>query len=92
MACHEQAMRPRGGWRVEWTRSQSIRTVGQVPFEVAILETEPEPTYLRISCEAKQLHALGMSNSAIARHLGTTDKTVAKSLAIVARAPRGPGG
>ena len=46
-----------------------------------ILETEQQPAYIRISRAAKQLHALGLSNSTIARRLGVTDKTVAKAIA-----------
>jgi hypothetical protein len=46
----------------------------------AILFDSPAPAYLRIACEAKRLRSLGMSLSAIAGHLGVTDKTVAKAI------------
>jgi len=56
------------------------RTAGQTPFEVAIWATEPPPAYAAISHEAYRLHCLGLSNRTIARHLGVTDKTVAKAV------------
>ena len=65
------------GW---WTRSQRIRTEGEVPFEVALLEVEKPSVYQRIAEEAKKLHRLGLSNSKIARHLRVDDKTVAKAI------------
>jgi DNA-binding CsgD family transcriptional regulator len=66
-----------GAW---WRRSQSIRTEGEVLFEVALLETEERPVYQRIAEGAAHLRYLGLSNSETARHLGVDDKTVAKAI------------
>ena len=63
-----------------WTRSQRYRTAGEIPFETAILETEPMPPYRRIAAEVHHLRQLGMSTAAIARYLGVDDKTVAKAI------------
>ena len=64
-----------------WTRSQRIRTVAQLPFDVAILETSPPPAYQRIAHEADRLRRLGLSFTLIAEALKTSDKTVAKAIA-----------
>jgi len=65
-----------GGW---WTRSQSIRTAGEIPFEAALFEAT-EPAYLRIAQSARWLRELGLSLSQIAAELGVTDKTVRRAL------------
>ncbi len=62
------------------TRSQRIRTAGALPLEAALLETAEAPAYQRIAQEAKHLQQLGLSLSRIAKHLGVTDKTVAKAI------------
>ena len=49
-------------------------------FEVALLETEQPPKYQQIAQKALHLNQLGLSNEAIARHLGVDGKTVAKAL------------
>ena len=41
----------------------------------------PAPVYQQIAPKPIQLQQLGMSNSAIARRIGITDKTVAKAIA-----------
>jgi hypothetical protein len=58
---------------------------------VAILETEAPPVYQQIAPKAFQLQQLGMSNSAIARRLEVTDKTVAKAIGwlLGVKRPRG---
>jgi hypothetical protein len=76
---------PEGGsnslrWR---TRTQSIRTAGALPFEVALVESSEPPVHQRIAWKAPHLHELGMSDRAIAGRLGVTDKTVAKAIAWV---------
>ncbi len=38
------------------------------------------PVYLKLTDKAKHLHALGMSDKAIARALGVSDKTIAKGV------------
>jgi hypothetical protein len=63
-----------------WTLSQRIRTFAEIPFEAAILDTAAPPIYQQIAAKAFQLQQLGMSNSAIARRLEVTDKTVAKAI------------
>jgi DNA-binding NarL/FixJ family response regulator len=49
-------------------------------FEVALLEAEQPPRYQQIAEKAIHLNQLGLSNEAIARHLGVDGKTVAKAL------------
>jgi len=71
-----------------WTRTQRIRTAAEIPFEAPLLETAEPPLYQRIAPKAMRLWELGLSLSRIARHLGVTDKTVAKSLAAARRASR----
>jgi len=63
-----------------WTLSQRIGTIAEIPFEVAILDTDAPPTYQKIAPRAFQLHQLGMSSLAIARRLAVTDKTVTKAI------------
>lgn len=63
-----------------WTRSQRIRTLGEMPFEVALLEAEERPVYQRIAEEGSQLQRLGMNNARIARHLKVDPKTVQKAI------------
>ena len=63
-----------------WTRTQRIRTAGQVRFEATLLDTAQQPTYQRIAQKALQLEQLGLHHSAIASRLGVTDKTVAKGI------------
>jgi hypothetical protein len=52
-----------------------------------IVDPVEEPIYLQIADKAKHLRDLGMNDKAIARVLGVSDKTAAKSLA-----RRDPGG
>jgi len=51
-----------------------------LPFEVAILETSPPPTYQRIAAESAHLDRLGLTAVRIAAALGVTEKTVAKAI------------
>lgn len=77
--------RPEGGSSSlrSWRRTQSIRTAGSLPFEVALVETSVPPAYQRVARKALHLRELGMSNRAIAGRLGVTDKTIAKAIAWV---------
>ena len=50
-------------WR---TRSQRIRTEGEVPFEVAIVEPQEVPTYIGIAEKALHLKELNMNPNQIA--------------------------
>lgn len=54
--------------------------MGEIPFEVALLEAEERPVYQRIAGEVKKLVRLGMGPSVIARRLGVDAKTVAKAI------------
>jgi len=63
-----------------WTRSQRIRTFGEIPFEVALLEAEERPVYQRIAGDVEQLRKLGMNCPQIARRLQIDPKTVAKAI------------
>jgi len=65
-----------------WTLSQRIRTFAEIPIEAAILDTDAPPIYQQIAFKAFQLQQLGLSNSAIVRRLGVTDKTVNKAIII----------
>jgi len=51
-----------------------------MPFEAVLLETVETPKYQQIAEKALHLNQLGLSNEAIARHLGISGKTVAKAL------------
>jgi hypothetical protein len=62
------------------TRTQSIRTAGAVPFEVALVETSAPPAYQQVAKKALHLRELGLSDRTIAGRLGVTDKTVAKAI------------
>jgi hypothetical protein len=62
-----------------WTRSKIVRTAGELPFEAALFKAVV-PVFRRIATASRQLRALGMSFEAIARQLGVSEKTVAKSL------------
>jgi hypothetical protein len=63
-----------------WTRSQRIRTEGEITFEIAILNSTPAPLYQKIAKEVSDLHQLGLNNVCIAKYLGVDDKIVAKAL------------
>jgi hypothetical protein len=69
-----------GGVFKWWTLSQRIRTFAQIPFEAEIVDTGTAPIYQQIALKAFHLKQLGMNDSAIARSLGVTDKTVAKAV------------
>lgn len=45
-----------------------------------ILDISAPPTYQRIAGKAAQLRELGLGDSAIARRLSVSDKTVAKAI------------
>ena len=75
-----------------WTLSQRIRTFAEVPINAAILDAGAAPVHQQIASEAFQLQQLGMSNSAIARRLGITDKTVGKAMAWLWHVEHGPDG
>jgi DNA invertase Pin-like site-specific DNA recombinase len=65
------------GW---WTRSQRIRTEGEVPFEVALFfQTEP-PTYQKVADKVTHLSQLGMNPNRIAIRLGIDRTTVTRAL------------
>jgi len=52
-----------------------------MPFQAVLFEGSSPPAYQRIALEAKRLRALSLSFALIGRHLGVTEKTVAKALA-----------
>ena len=68
------------GSNEDWTRSQRIRTLAEIAFEVDLLETEEPPLYQQVAAKALHLTQLGLSKEAIARSLGVDGKTVAKAL------------
>jgi hypothetical protein len=72
----------RGKW---WTRTQRIRTVAQIPLETPLVDTGAMPVYQRIAAKALQLRQLGLIDTAIAKRLNVTDKTVAKAVAWLER-------
>src|SRR5437660_1454204 len=63
-----------------WRRTQRIRTAAAIQVEAVIVDPCDVSVYLRIAEKAKHLRELGMSDSAIGRALGVSDKTVAKSV------------
>jgi hypothetical protein len=65
------------GW---WTRSQRIRTEGEIPFEVALVDFRELPTYQRIAEKVFHLNQLGMNPNRIAVLLGVDRTTVTRSL------------
>lgn len=79
---HPVPVRPDSGSSAlrKWSRTQRIRTAAEVPFEVALLDTSPAPTYERFADKAVHLNELGLSNAAIARRMGVTANTVAKAI------------
>ena len=50
-----------------------------MPVEAAIIVHADPPAYLRVADQAKHLRELRMSDRAIARALGVSDKTVTKA-------------
>src|SRR5262249_26118310 len=69
----------------EWTRSQPIRTAARLPIRVPLLRTNPAFTYQEIANRAAHLRRLGMADTAIARTLGVSDKTVSKAIRSLSR-------
>jgi len=63
-----------------WTRTQRIRTVSALELETQVGQVESPPFYQRIAPKAIVLHRLGLSDSAIGRRLGVSDKTIAKAI------------
>ena len=63
-----------------WTRSQRIRTLAEMPFEVPIVDVEPAPLYQRVSQQAAHMQRFGLSLACIARKLSVDDETVAKAI------------
>lgn len=63
-----------------WTRSQSIRTEGAIPFEVVLTELSKAPVYQEIAEQAVHLHLMGMNPNRIAVHLDVDRTTVTRSL------------
>jgi len=70
-----------------WTRSQRIRTEGETPFELALLETSPPPLYQQVAPRAAVLKSLGIRTSRIASELGVDEKTVRRALGWVCHPP-----
>lgn len=66
--------------RVEWSRSQTIRTAARLPFEVAIFEKSEAPIYQQIAVEADRLSRLELSSRKIAAALGVSSPTVRKAI------------
>ena len=70
-----------------WTRSQSIRTGGEVPFEVAIVAPPEVPTYIGIAEKALHLKELNMNPNQIAVALKVDRTTVLRALRWVKSIP-----
>ena len=79
----------KGARRKWWTRSQRIRTAGELPFEAVLFEASV-PVYQRIAREARHLRVLNFNLTKIARHLGVTEKTVARALGWIGRGQLSP--
>ena len=65
------------GW---WTRTQRLRTVAELPFEVEFRSVVPVPVYQRIAVEATEMQHRGVTVAAIARYFGVDDHTAGKAL------------
>ena len=63
-----------------WTRTQRIRTAAALALEMQVGQMESSPAYQRIAPRAIVLHQLGLSQAAIGRRLGVSDKTIAKAI------------
>jgi hypothetical protein len=72
---------------VWWTRSQSIRTEGAIPFEVAIVDPSEVPTYIGIAEKALHLNELNMNLNQIAVALKVDRTTVLRALRWVKSIP-----
>ncbi len=70
-----------------WTRSQSIRTEGEVPFEAALLHPSNPPNYITIAEKALQLKELNMNPNQIAVALKVDRTTVLRALRWVKSIP-----
>ena len=70
-----------------WTRSQGIRTEGEVAFEVAIVEPPEVPTYIGIADKALHLKELNMNPNQIAVALNVDRTTVLRALRWVKSIP-----
>jgi len=68
------------GSQAWWTRSQTIRTEGEMLFEVARVDLQEPPSYQKISEKAAHLRHLGMNPNRIAGHLGVDRTTVTRAL------------
>jgi len=65
------------GW---WTRSQRIRTEGEVPFETALFETNEPPVFQKIAMDSLHLRQLGLNPNQIAKHLAVDRTTVVRAI------------
>ncbi len=84
-------MRVRSAFAIAWwRRSQSIRTEGEMPFEVALKELTEPPSYLKISEDAKRLHQLGINPNRIAVFLKADRTTVVRALRATEGNPMNP--
>jgi len=63
-----------------WTRSQRIRTEGEVPFEAALLHPSNLPNYITIAEKALHLKELNMNPNQIAVALKVDRTTVLRAL------------
>ena len=63
-----------------WTRSQSIRTEGEVPFEAALINLSEPPVYQQIAEKALLLNQLRMNPNRIAVCLGVDRRSVVQAL------------
>ena len=70
---------PRPRFR-QWTRSQRLRTLAEIPVEVELRGAPITPIYQRIAAEAARLHEGGLALKAVAEHFGVNDHTAAKAV------------
>ncbi|HJS92987.1 MAG TPA: hypothetical protein VJ741_01900, partial [Solirubrobacteraceae bacterium] len=67
-------------WPSEKNRAPLVRRAA-LPIEAVIVDQAMLPVYLRLGEKARHLWELGMSDRAIARALGVSDKTVTRAAA-----------
>jgi hypothetical protein len=84
------ANREPGVPRKWWTRSQSIRTLAQIPIEVALVDPVQPLKHEEIAAEVVLLRKLGVPVYKIAHAVGVADKTVLRALKWADESPDQP--
>ena len=65
---------------MERARHDSIRTLAQLPVELALRDVPAIPIYQSMASEAARMRARGVTLKAIGQHFGVNRLTAAKAL------------